>query len=153
MSYISLSSNRHMYFLNFFGCMVRLGTEKNIFSSSTVRSSDAPIPYIALEIWEFPCFFWQLPSCQTGNHSAFSTSGSICSQFLCPLFCGASLPAQGCQDVPGGVRNAVACLISHVSLEESGGGEYWNVGTTPWKSLTLFWEINIHGVGEGCGRS
>lgn len=62
MSYISLSSNRHMYFLNFFGCMVRLGTEKNIFSSSTVRSSDAPIPYIALEIWEFPCFFWQLPS-------------------------------------------------------------------------------------------
>lgn len=33
------------------------------------------------------------------------------------------------------------------------GREYWNVDPTPWKSLTLFWEINIHGVGEECGRS
>lgn len=33
------------------------------------------------------------------------------------------------------------------------GGEYWKVDPAPWKSLTLFWEINIYGVEEECGGS
>lgn len=63
------------------------------------------------------------------------------------------LTARHLWDVSGVVRNDAASLINPVSMEEAGEGKDRAVDLAPWKRLTLFWEINICGVGEECGRS